>query len=338
MYPAFAKWVKSHRDLPLKINQWSNIVRWEFKHPTPFLRTREFLWQEGHSAYAIKADAEAEVLDILNLYRSVYQDVLAIPCIRGRKTEREKFPGSEYTTTVEVYIGASGRAIQGATSHHLGQNFSKMFEVMFEDPETKAPLYVYQNSWGLTTRTIGVMVMVHSDNQGLVLPPRVAKYQVVVVPCGVTAKTTDAERASLLQQAKAIAEGLRREAGLRVHLDDRDQISPGWKFNHWELKGVPLRLEVGFKDLAKAEVTVVSRRTGEKVNIALAEVNTRVRAMLEDLHRLMFDCALRQQNAHIVAAKCMRDLTDALDKKCLALAPFCGVPECEDAIRAESAQ
>ncbi|VDK84099.1 unnamed protein product, partial [Dibothriocephalus latus] len=171
IYPAFAKWIKSHRDLPLKVNQWSNIVRWEFKHPTPFLRTREFLWQEGHTAFADKAEAEKEVLQILDLYKDPRLLMHASGC---RKTEREKFPGGDYTTTVEVFIGASGRAIQGATSHHLGQNFSRIFEVVFEHPETRQPCYVYQNSWGLTTRTIGVMVMVHADNQGLVLPPRLA--------------------------------------------------------------------------------------------------------------------------------------------------------------------
>ncbi|VDM20391.1 unnamed protein product [Hydatigera taeniaeformis] len=338
MYPAFAKWIKSHRDLPLKLNQWSNIVRWEFKHPTPFLRTREFLWQEGHTAFASKAEAEAEVLTILNLYRSIYNDLLAIPCIRGRKTEREKFPGGEYTTTVEVFIEASGRAIQGATSHHLGQNFSKIFEVMFEDPETNQQSYVYQNSWGLTTRTIGVMIMVHADNQGLVLPPRVARYQVVVVPCGLTAKTTEAERAELLEQVKIITARLREEGGLRVHLDDRDHVSPGWKFNHWELKGVPLRVEVGFKDLSKAEVTAVVRYTGEKTTISLNRLTTSVKGMLDEVHDLMLSRATSIQNSHILSAKNMEELTSALDKKCIVVAPFCGDELCEDAVRVESSE
>lgn len=154
------------------------MVRWEFKHPQPFLRTREFLWQEGHSAFADKAEAETEVMDILNLYRAVYEDLLAIATVPGRKTEKEKFAGGDYTTTVEAYIASAGRAIQGATSHHLGQNFSKMFEVVFEDPETGGKRYVYQNSWGITTRTIGVLIMVHGDDKGLVLPPKVASVQV----------------------------------------------------------------------------------------------------------------------------------------------------------------
>ncbi|KAH7960307.1 hypothetical protein HPB49_018598 [Dermacentor silvarum] len=180
MYPSYAKWIQSHRDLPLQLNQWCNIVRWEFKHPQPFLRTREFLWQEGHSAFATREEAVEEVYKILDIYTAVYEELLAIPVVRGRKTEKEKFAGADFTTTVEGYVPASGRGIQGATSHHLGQNFSKMFEIQFEDPETREKKFAFQNSWGLTTRTIGVLVMVHADNQGLVLPPRVASYQIVI--------------------------------------------------------------------------------------------------------------------------------------------------------------
>lgn len=193
MYPIYAKRVQSHRDLPIKLNQWCNVVRWEFKHPTPFLRTREFLWQEGHTAYATKDEATTEVYQILDFYRRVYEDLLAIPVVPGQKTEKEKFAGGDFTTTVEAYIKAAGRAIQGATSHHLGQNFSKMFDISFEDPVNgKDKLYAYQNSWGITTRTIGVMIMVHGDDKGLIVPPKVARYQAVIVPCGAT--KTDEDR------------------------------------------------------------------------------------------------------------------------------------------------
>ena len=171
MYPAFANWIHSHRDLPLKLNQWNNVVRWEFKHPTPFLRTREFLWQEGHTAHATLAEADKEVMQILGFYAAVYEELLAVPVIPGKKTEKEKFAGGHYTTTVEAYIPGTGRAIQGATSHNLGQNFGKMFKIEFEDQNGQKAI-PWQNSWGLTTRTIGVMVMVHSDDKGLVLPPR----------------------------------------------------------------------------------------------------------------------------------------------------------------------
>lgn len=181
MYPAFSDWIKSHRDLPLKLNQWSSVVRWEFKDPTPFLRSREFLWQEGHTAHATYEDADVMVMQALELYRCVYEELLAVPVIKGRKTEKEKFAGGHMTTTVEAYIHGSGRAIQGATSHNLGQNFGRMFDISFQDETGKSQI-PWQTSWGLTTRTIGVMVMVHGDDNGLVLPPRIAPVQVVIVP------------------------------------------------------------------------------------------------------------------------------------------------------------
>eukprot|EP00350_Pseudokeronopsis_sp_OXSARD2_P014156 CAMPEP_0170548290 /NCGR_PEP_ID=MMETSP0211-20121228/6619_1 /TAXON_ID=311385 /ORGANISM="Pseudokeronopsis sp., Strain OXSARD2" /LENGTH=175 /DNA_ID=CAMNT_0010853769 /DNA_START=922 /DNA_END=1449 /DNA_ORIENTATION=+ len=175
MYPSYSKWIHSHRDLPLLLNQWTNIVRWEFKHPTPFIRTREFLWQEGHTAHATSSDADDFVLKILDFYADAYKEMLAVPTIKGRKSEEEKFAGGNYTTTVEVYVPGNGRGIQGATSHQLGQNFAHMFDVWFED-ENKEKQYAWQTSWGFTTRSIGVMVMLHSDNKGLVLPPRVAQH------------------------------------------------------------------------------------------------------------------------------------------------------------------
>jgi len=180
MYPVFANWIRSHRDLPMKINQWCNVVRWEFKHPTPFIRSREFLWQEGHTAFAGKAEADAEVRRILELYRRVYEELLAVPVVPGVKSEKEKFAGGLYTTTVEAFVPQTGRGIQGATSHCLGQNFAKMFQIEFEN-KTGGRSMPWQNSWGCTTRTIGVAIMVHGDDKGLVLPPRVAPQQVVVV-------------------------------------------------------------------------------------------------------------------------------------------------------------
>ena len=178
MYPYYAKWIQSYRDLPLKLNQWNSVVRWEFKHPQPFLRTREFLWQEGHTAFLTGEEAKEEVLQILDFYAGIYEELLAVPVVKGKKTEKEKFAGGDFTTTCEGYIPQTGRAIQGATSHHLGQNFSKMFNLTVENP--KGPefpkVYAYQNSWGISTRSIGVMVMVHSDNKGLVIPPRAVSY------------------------------------------------------------------------------------------------------------------------------------------------------------------
>lgn len=290
MYPAYAKWLKSHRDLPLKLNQWNNVVRWEFKHPQPFLRTREFLWQEGHSAFLTKNEADEEVLTILELYARVYEEYLAIPVVRGRKTEKEKFAGGDYTTTVEAFVTASGRAIQGATSHHLGQNFSKMFDIQVEGAdEGGEKIFVYQNSWGLTTRTIGVMVMVHGDDKGLVLPPKVASVQVVVVPCGITATTTKEQREKLIQECQKLEAELKEGDTLRVKADYRDNYSPGWKFNHWELKGVPVRVELGFKDLEKEQVTLVRRDNAEKITAKRDGVKTIVEGLLQKIQTNMYE-------------------------------------------------
>jgi bifunctional glutamyl/prolyl-tRNA synthetase len=263
MYPSYARWIQSHRDLPLKLNQWNNVVRWEFKHPQPFLRTREFLWQEGHTAFANYKDAEEEVYQILDLYARVYKEILAVPVIKGRKTEKEKFAGADWTTTIESFISASGRGIQAATSHHLGQNFSKMFDIQFEHPETNQKQYVYQNSWGLTTRTIGVLTMMHGDNIGLVLPPRVAFVQVIIIPCGITSSLSKEDEQKLYDKCKNCEKEL-NAAGVRAQVDYRDNYSPGWKFNYWELKGVPLRIELGPKDIAKSKFVAARRDTMKK--------------------------------------------------------------------------
>ncbi|CAG5120654.1 unnamed protein product, partial [Candidula unifasciata] len=288
MYPAFAKWIKSHRDLPLRLNQWCNVVRWEFKHPQPFLRTREFLWQEGHTAWADQPSAEKEVYAILEEYARVYEELLAIPVVRGRKTEKEKFAGADFTTTVEVYISASGRAIQGGTSHHLGQNFSKMFEIVFEDPDTQQKQYVYQNSWGLTTRTIGVLTMVHGDNVGLVLPPRVASIQCVIVPCGITSSLSESDAKTLYDKCADLTSTL-IDAKIRCKFDSRENYSPGWKFNHWELKGVPVRVELGPRDLQQNQVVAVRRDNGEKSTIPMKDLVESLKTLLEDIQNSLFN-------------------------------------------------
>ena len=214
MYPAFSDWIKSHRDLPLKLNQWSNVVRWEFKDPTPFLRSREFLWQEGHTAHATYEDADKMVMQALDLYKQVYQDLLCVPVVPGYKTEKEKFAGGHMTTTVEAYIAGSGRAIQGATSHNLGQNFGKMFDINFQDENGESKI-AWQTSWGLTTRTIGVMVMVHGDDKGLVMPPKVSPLQAIIVPIiskKLTSEVADPYCKSILAELRkhGVSRGLRK--------------------------------------------------------------------------------------------------------------------------------
>ncbi|KAA0711364.1 Bifunctional glutamate/proline--tRNA ligase [Triplophysa tibetana] len=338
MYPAYAKWVQSHRDLPIKLNQWCNVVRWEFKHPQPFLRTREFLWQEGHTAFATKEEAEEEVLQILELYARVYEELMAIPVVKGRKTEKEKFAGGDYTTTVEAYISASGRAIQGATSHHLGQNFSRMFEIVFEDPRKPGEKQLaYQNSWGITTRTIGVLTMVHGDNMGLVLPPKVACLQVIIIPCGITATLPEAEKELLLAQCSKYLARLQM-TDIRVKADLRDNYSPGWKFNHWELKGVPIRLEVGPKDLKQGQCVAVRRDTGEKIVLPDAEIEKRITSLLEEIQNNLFKRASDDLKKHMVVADSMEQFQKDLDEGKIVQIPFCGGIECEDWIKKTTAR
>ncbi|XP_034936970.1 bifunctional glutamate/proline--tRNA ligase [Chelonus insularis] len=339
MYPAYAKWLKSHRDLPLKLNQWNNVVRWEFKHPQPFLRTREFLWQEGHSAFLNKAEADEEVLTILELYARIYEELLAIPVVRGRKTEKEKFAGGDYTTTVEAFISASGRGIQGATSHHLGQNFSKMFDIKVEGVvEGSEKTFVYQNSWGITTRTIGVMVMVHGDDKGLVIPPKVASVQAIIIPCGITASTTTEERDKLMSECLKLENELKKDGIIRVKGDYRDNYSPGWKFNHWELKGVPLRIELGFKDLEKSQITLVRRDNGQRLTANRNHAHNFIIDLLDKVQKNMFDNAKLDLDSHTKICKNWSNFCGTLDDKNLILAPFCGDMECEDIIKKDSAK
>jgi len=336
MYPSYAKWIQSHRDLPLRLNQWCNVVRWEFKHPQPFLRTREFLWQEGHTAFATRPEAEEEVYQILDFYSQVYSDLLAIPVVKGKKTEKEKFAGGDFTTTCEAYIAASGRAIQGATSHHLGQNFSKMFNIVFEDPnnpDSKEKLFVHQNSWGITTRTIGVLVMVHGDNKGLVLPPRVAKIQVVMVPVGVT----DANRDKVTKATNEYKE-IFSKAGIRIKIDDRDKYTAGWKFNHWELKGVPIRIEIGPRDIEKDEFVAVRRDTGDKMPLKKDGCVEHLLQLLETIQSNMFDRASKQLSDNLAVATSWETFNSYLDQQKIIQAPFCGEPSCEDKIKKDSAR
>jgi len=318
MYPAFSDWIKSHRDLPLKLNQWSNVVRWEFKDPTPFLRTREFLWQEGHTAHESHADADVMVMQALDLYRQVYEDLLAIPVIPGYKTEKEKFAGGHQTTTVEAYIPMSGRAIQGATSHNLGQNFGKMFDITYQDAEGKSQI-AWQTSWGLTTRTLGVMIMVHGDDTGLVLPPRIAPLQAVIVPI-VSKKMTMAD---VTPHCKEILQSL-LDVGIRAKFDDRDTYNPGWKYNHWEQKGVPVRIEVGPRDIEAKQARMVVRSTGDKTDHATADLAQVVKDRLAFIQTDMLERARAVRDSHLVRVTEWKDFVPEIEKHNLVLTPWCG--------------
>ncbi|GAW27183.1 putative prolyl-tRNA synthetase [Rosellinia necatrix] len=333
MYPYYSKWIRSHRDLPFRLNQWNSVVRWEAKQTTPFLRAREFLWQEGHTAHLTEELAGQEVLQILDLYAGIYEDLLAVPVVRGKKTENEKFAGGYWTSTCEGFIPATGRGIQGATSHALGQNFSKMFDITVEDPNQKGEkIFVWQNSWGLSTRVIGVMVMIHGDNKGLVLPPRVSKVQVVIISVGITAKTSTEVRENLATQVQQLADNL-KGANVRTEVDNREGYTPGFKFADWEMKGVPLRLEFGPKDAANSVVSYSRRDTGAKGTIPLAEVATQVPAILDQIHKDMYDKANEYFTSHRLTIKNWADVIPALDSRNVVLIPFCGEPSCEERIK-----
>ncbi|CAI4039399.1 hypothetical protein SMKI_08G0620 [Saccharomyces mikatae IFO 1815] len=339
MYPYYAKWVQSYRDLPLKLNQWNSVVRWEFKHPQPFLRTREFLWQEGHTAHLNAKDAEEEVLQILDFYAGVYEELLAVPVVKGRKTEKEKFAGGDFTTTCEGYIPQTGRGIQGATSHHLGQNFSKMFNLSVENPlgSDHPKIFAYQNSWGLSTRVIGVMVMIHSDNKGLVIPPRVSQFQSVVIPVGITKKTSDEQRKHIHETARSVESRLKK-AGIRSFGDYNDNYTPGWKFSQYELKGIPIRIELGPKDIEKNQVVVVRRNDAKKYVVSFDELEVRIPEILEEMQGDLFKKAKELFDTHRVIVEEWKDFVPALNKKNVILAPWCGVMECEEDIKESSAK
>ncbi|CRG83739.1 prolyl-tRNA synthetase [Talaromyces islandicus] len=345
MYPYYAKWIRSHRDLPLRLNQWNSVVRWEFKHPQPFLRTREFLWQEGHTAHLTEEGAAQEVLQILDHYAHIYQDLLAVPVVPGRKTEKEKFAGGYYTTTVEGYIPATGRGIQGGTSHCLGQNFSKMFGITVEDPNAKPdqklpPIHVWQNSWGLSTRTIGVMVMIHSDDKGLVLPPRVAETQVVIIPVGIVKSLPEEERVAVMKEIGELKEKL-ESVGIRVEADLRDTYSPGWKFSDAELRGIPLRLEFGPGESKGGFVTAARRDVlgkDGKSQIELKDLTTAVPALLDTIHDNLYRRADEQFRAHRRTLTKWDDFVPLLNEKNLLLIPHCLTEACEDQIKELSAR
>jgi prolyl-tRNA synthetase len=333
MYPYYAKWIRTYRDLPFRLNQWNSVVRWEAKQTTPFLRAREFLWQEGHTAHLTEELAGTEVLEILELYAGVYEQLLAVPVVRGRKTENEKFAGGYYTTTVEGYIPSNGRGIQGATSHCLGQNFSKMFDIKVEDPHNPGThINVWQNSWGLSTRVIGVMVMIHGDDKGLVLPPRIAKVQVILIAVGITAKTTPEDKKNLEEKILDIENSL-KAVGVRAEIDTRDGYTPAYKFNDWEMKGVPLRVEFGPKDAAKEVISWARRDTGEKGTMPVADMSTKVPELLETIQQALYDKADKAYREHRKKITKWEDVVPSLDAKNVVIIPHCLNGECEDRVK-----
>jgi prolyl-tRNA synthetase len=320
----YAKWVQSWRDLPILLNQWANVVRWE-KVTRPFLRTTEFLWQEGHTAHETAEEAEAETRMILDLYASICELLLAMPVIKGLKSESEKFAGALRTYSIEALMG-DGRALQAGTSHNLGQNFAKAFDITFQARD-KSVQHVWGTSWGVTTRLVGAVIMTHGDDSGLILPPAVAPYQVVIVPIG-----RENWRETVLPRAKEIYQEL-HEAGIRVTLDERDE-RPGWKFSEWEMRGVPLRLEIGPKDIEKSQVLIARRDTREKLSVAMAGLPGQVRELLNAVQRTLLDRAEQFRRDHTTRVGNYETFKQVMEgRPGFVIAPWCGSADCEAQIK-----
>jgi len=324
----YAKWVHSWRDLPILINQWANVVRWE-KVTRLFLRTTEFLWQEGHTAHETAEEAQEETLKMLGVYKDFAETELAMPVIDGQKTESEKFAGAVSTYSIEGLM-RDGRALQAGTSHNLGQNFAKVFDIKFQARD-KSVQYVHGTSWGVSTRMIGGVIMTHGDEGGLILPPRIAPYQVVIIPI-----PRGNWKETVLPKAQTIRDAL-VAAGVRVMLDDRDTQTPGWKYNEWELRGVPLRLEIGPKDIEKSQVVLARRDTREKLFVPVEGLAGKVEEMLVAIQKALYDRAIQYRTEHTTEADTYAEFKEIMDgRPGFVISPWCGSEKCEAEIKGET--
>jgi prolyl-tRNA synthetase len=328
MYDSYSKWIRSWRDLPMRLNQWNSVIRWEFKHPTPLLRSREFLWNEGHTVFSTAEEAEAERSVILDIYEKVLKEYLALPGILGRKTETEKFAGAVATYSIE-HMMPDGKAVQGPDFHNDGQNFSKAFEISFIDKDGQKA-YAYQNTFGITTRELGAMVMTHGDDRGLVMPPKVSRIQVVIVPI-----YRDQNRKEVLEYANQVS--LKLKGKFRVYLDDSDAYSPGWKFNNWEMKGVPVRVEIGAKEVEARKAVLVRRDLLAKESVDIKELESSIDSLMEDIHESMFKKAKAFLEASVHKANTYPELKAIVETKGgFVQAGWCGSAECEAKAKTET--
>jgi len=328
-YSLFSKWIRSWRDLPLKMNFWNSALRAEIKGTKPFLRTSEFLWQEGHTVHATKDEAEKEVADILELYKKTIEEELAVPVVTGKKSEKDKFVGAVYTDTLESLM-PDGKALQMGTSHFLGQNFSKPFDVKYLD-ENNVETFAWQTSWGVSWRLIGGMIMIHGDDKGLVLPPKVAPIQVVIIP--IYYSNDDKEK--VMQKANQIKDIL-SEIDLRVHLDDREQLTPGFKFNDWEMKGIPIRIEIGPKDIAKNQIVLARRHNQTKISLDIDGLTEKTLSELKNIQKEMFDAAKKILDERVVRVSEYQQFKEELDNGKMIDCSWCGNQTCEDKIKEET--
>ena len=328
-YSLFSKWIKSWRDLPLKINFWNSALRAEIKGTKPFLRTSEFLWQEGHTVHTAKDEAEKEVADILEIYKKTIEEELAVPVIVGKKSEKDKFVGAVYTNTLESLM-PDCKALQMGTSHFLGQNFSKPFDVKYLG-ENNVETFAWQTSWGVSWRLIGGMIMTHGDDKGLILPPKIAPIQVVIIPIYYTNDDKD----SVMQKVHQIKDGLTK-TDLRVHLDDREQLTPGFKLNDWEMKGIPIRIEIGPKDIAKNQVVLVRRHNRIKTSFGIDSLAEKIPSELKNIQKEMFDAAKKILDERVVRVSEYQQFKKQLDNGKMIDCSWCGNQICEDKIKEET--
>ncbi|MDB4840589.1 proline--tRNA ligase [Nitrosopumilus sp.] len=327
-YTLYSKWIQSWRDLPLKINFWNTALRAEIKATKPFLRTSEFLWQEGHTVHSTKEEAEKEVIKILDIYKNTVEEELAIPVTTGKKSEKEKFVGAEYTTTMES-IMPDGKALQMGTSHFLAQNFSKPFEVKFADKDN-VEHFAWQTSWGVSWRLIGAMIMAHGDDKGLVLPPKVAPMQVVVVPI----YKNDNDKENVITKVNEIANILELK-NIRIHIDSREELTPGYKFNDWELKGVPLRIEIGPKDIENQSMVLAKRYNLEKMKMGLDEVE-KIVTILDEIQTEMLKKAKTEAAGNTIDIENYDEFKMKMEKGGFFNSPWCGKLDCEEKIKEET--
>ncbi|MAG22371.1 MAG: proline--tRNA ligase [Candidatus Diapherotrites archaeon] len=326
IYDSYSKWIRSWRDLPLRINQWCNVLRWEVKQTKLFLRTREFLWQEGHCVYEDKEQCDKEVRLFLDEYQKMCKELLAIPTLAGKKTDAEKFAGAFYTLTLEALM-PDGKALQMGTSHNLGQDFAKVFGINFLDKNEKEAL-PWQSSWGFSTRLIGALIMVHGDDKGLVLPPKMAFNKAVIVPI-----LFKKDKDDVLKKAKELQKEL---SSFNAILDDRDSYSPGWKFNEWELKGIPIRLEIGPRDLKAKQVILVRRDNGEKETVKFSALKKKVTEVLDDIQNSLYAKAEKFLKSNTVTTKDWSEFKKGVKKGKMVLTPFCEKEGCEENIKEET--
>jgi prolyl-tRNA synthetase len=332
MYDSYAKWIRSYRDLPLRINQWANVVRWEVSDVKLFLRSREFLWQEGHCVYATDDEAEAEAKLMIEEYKKLSEELLAVPAVIGKKSEKEKFPGAKHTYTIESFM-PDGKALQAGTSHHLGQGFAKGFAITYRGKDEEDH-YPFQTSWGFSTRIMGSMIMMHSDDKGLILPPRAAPTQAVIIP--ITNKKFPEQKEAVLDAAFTLKKEL-EAVGLRIDIDDREEYSPGFKYGDAELKGTPYRIELGNRDLEQGVATLASRLGGEKIQVSLTELQTTLPDLLDTFHAELFaraKKAVASRKAEVQDYDAFKKAT--MEESKYVLVAHCAKEACEEAIKTET--